>query len=41
MSAAKEPVREGGRVLLGVLFVIYLVLLAWTVVWKQDRPQQT
>ncbi len=33
-----EPLRQGGNVRLIVLFVIYLVLLAWTVVWKLDVP---
>jgi glycopeptide antibiotics resistance protein len=30
--------RHRGHVLLVVLFVIYLVLLVWTVVWKLDVP---
>ena len=38
MSAVMKQVREGGHVLLVVLFVVYLVLLAWVVVWKLDVP---
>jgi glycopeptide antibiotics resistance protein len=34
----KEPAREGGRVLLVVLFVVYLILLAWIVLWKLEVP---
>ena len=30
--------RQGGHVLLVVLFAIYLVLLAWMVLWKLDVP---
>ena len=33
----KKPFRLGGHVLV-VLFVVYLVLLAWAVVWKLDVP---
>ena len=33
-----EPPRGGRRVLLFMLFVIYLVLLAWIVVWKLEVP---
>ncbi len=32
-----KPLRRGERVLV-VLFVVYLVLLAWAVVWKLDAP---
>jgi glycopeptide antibiotics resistance protein len=32
------PSRGGGRVLLFVLFVLYLVLLAWIVLWKLEVP---
>jgi glycopeptide antibiotics resistance protein len=34
----KKTFRAEGRDLLIVLFVIYLVLLAWTVVWKLEVP---
>lgn len=34
----KNPSREGGRVLLVVLFVVYLVLLTWIVLWKLEVP---
>ena len=34
----EEPLRPGGHVRLVVLFAVYLVLLAWTVVWKLDVP---
>jgi glycopeptide antibiotics resistance protein len=37
MSVVKHAFRQGGHVLV-VLFVVYLVLLAWTVVWKLDVP---
>ncbi len=33
----KRPFRLGGHVLV-VLFVVYLVLLVWTVVWKLEVP---
>ena len=33
-----SALRQRGHVLLVVLFVVYLVLLAWTVVWKLDVP---
>lgn len=33
----KKPLGQRGRVLV-VLFVVYLVLLAWAVVWKLDVP---
>ena len=33
----KNPFRPGGNALV-VLFVVYLVLLAWAVVWKLDVP---
>jgi len=33
----KKPSRLGGDVLV-VLFIVYLVLLAWAVVWKLDVP---
>jgi len=33
----KKPSRQGGHVLV-VLFVVYLVLLAWAVLWKLDAP---
>ena len=35
--SVKKPIRDGGHVLLVVLFVVYLVLLAWAVVWKLER----
>ncbi|MBP2385943.1 glycopeptide antibiotics resistance protein [Paeniglutamicibacter kerguelensis] len=39
MSAMeKKPSREGGRVLPLVLFVVYLVLLAWMVLLKLEVP---
>ena len=38
MSDPKKPSSPGGRVLLIVLFVIYLVLLAWIVLWKLEVP---
>ena len=31
-------IRDGGHVLLVVLFVVYLVLLAWIVLWKLEAP---
>jgi glycopeptide antibiotics resistance protein len=34
----ENPSREGGRVLLVVLFAVYLVLLAWIVLWKLEVP---
>ncbi|WP_235508171.1 VanZ family protein [Agromyces sp. Soil535] len=34
----KKPSRAGGRALLVVLFVVYLVLLAWLVLWKLEVP---
>jgi glycopeptide antibiotics resistance protein len=34
----EKPLREGGRVILVGLFVVYLVLLAWAVVWKFEAP---
>jgi hypothetical protein len=34
----KKPSRVGGRALLVVLFVVYLVLLAWLVLWKLEVP---
>ncbi|HEX7659524.1 MAG TPA: VanZ family protein [Pseudonocardiaceae bacterium] len=34
----KKPTREGERVLLVVLFVVYLALLAWIVLWKLEIP---
>jgi glycopeptide antibiotics resistance protein len=34
----KKPSREGGRVLLVVLFVVYLALLGWIVLWKLEVP---
>jgi len=34
----KSPTRPSGYVLLVVLFVIYLVLLAWIVLWKLEVP---
>ncbi len=34
----EKSIRPGGRVQLVVLFAVYLVLLAWTVVWKLDLP---
>lgn len=37
-ALAKKPSPEGGRVLLVVLFVVYLVLLAWIVLWKLEVP---
>ena len=38
MPSVKKSIREGGHDLLVVLFVVYLVLLAWAVVWKLDTP---
>lgn len=39
VSAVEEkPSREGGHVLLVVLFVVYLVLLGWIVLWKLEVP---
>ncbi len=39
MSAPeKKPSQEGGGVLLFVLFAVYLVLLAWIVLWKLEVP---
>jgi len=38
MSDPKKPSSPGGHVLLVVLFVIYLVLLAWIVLWKLEVP---
>src|SRR6478735_2018112 len=37
MSVESKPIAEGGQVLVA-LFVVYLVLLAWAVVWKLDVP---
>lgn len=34
----KKPSQEAGRVLPAALFVVYLVLLAWTVLWKLQAP---
>ena len=34
----EKSIRPGGRVQLVVLFAVYLVLLAWTVVWKLEMP---
>ena len=34
----QKPSREGGRGVLVALFVIYLVLLAWMVLWKLEVP---
>jgi glycopeptide antibiotics resistance protein len=34
----EKPPRAGGRVLLVVLFVVYLFLLAWIVLWKLEIP---
>jgi glycopeptide antibiotics resistance protein len=36
--AEGEPSRRGGRVLLFLLFAVYLVLLAWIVMWKLEVP---
>lgn len=33
-----KPSRGGGRGLLAVLFMVYLVLLAWVVLWKLEVP---
>jgi glycopeptide antibiotics resistance protein len=33
-----EPRERGGRRLLVVIFAVYLVLLAWAVVWKLEAP---
>jgi len=33
-----EPSRWGGRVVLCVLFALYLILLAWIVLWKLEVP---
>lgn len=33
-----KPSRGGGRGWLAVLFVVYLVLLAWVVLWKLEVP---
>jgi glycopeptide antibiotics resistance protein len=39
MSVVNEkPLRRGGDVVLVELFVIYLILLAWIVLWKLDVP---
>ena len=38
MSALEEPSRAGERTRLLVLFVVYLVLLAWIVLWKLEIP---
>jgi len=38
MPDLKKPSSPGARVLLSVLFVIYLVLLAWIVLWKLEVP---
>jgi glycopeptide antibiotics resistance protein len=37
MPGVKKTFGQGGHVL-AALFVVYLVLLAWTVVWKLDVP---
>lgn len=37
-AAAARPPAGRGRVLLAVLFAIYLVLLAWVVLWKLEVP---
>jgi glycopeptide antibiotics resistance protein len=34
----EKPSRQGAHVLLVVLFVVYLVLLAWMVLWKLEVP---
>jgi len=34
----REQSREGARSRLVVLFVVYLVLLAWIVLWKLEAP---
>lgn len=34
----KEPSGQGGHALLIVLFVVYLLLLAWIVLWKLEVP---
>ncbi len=34
----EKPPRAAGRVLLIVLFVVYLLLLAWIVLWKLEIP---
>jgi glycopeptide antibiotics resistance protein len=36
--AEGEPYRGGGRALLFLLFALYLVLLAWIVLWKLEVP---
>ena len=38
MPDPKKTSSPGGHVLLVVLFVIYLVLLAWIVLWKLEAP---
>jgi len=37
MSVESKPLRRGEHVLI-VLFIVYLVLLAWAVLWKLDAP---
>jgi glycopeptide antibiotics resistance protein len=37
-ALTKDPDRRDGRVLLAVLFAVYLVLLAWIVLWKLEAP---
>ncbi|MDR3202851.1 MAG: VanZ family protein [Bifidobacteriaceae bacterium] len=36
--APEYPLRGGGRALLAGLFAVYIVLLAWIVVWKLEVP---
>jgi glycopeptide antibiotics resistance protein len=38
VSVVKKSFEEDRRVLLASLFVVYLVLLAWIVLWKLDVP---
>ena len=38
MSVVEKSSQEGRRPLLVVLFVVYLVLLAWIVLWKLELP---
>ncbi|WP_203963377.1 VanZ family protein [Actinocatenispora thailandica] len=38
MAQESEQPREGGRVLLVALFVVYLALLCWLVLWKLEPP---
>lgn len=37
-AAARKPSAGDGRLLLAVLFAVYLVLLVWVVLWKLEVP---